>query len=89
MKNDKRSISSNRILSSNKIDSFAELPNIENQSASMSYFKPNINNNSASDNLKVFVRIRPPLQRELADGVPFRAIVNNKIYDCVVGNCIK
>jgi len=68
------SISIRNLSSIKNESSTGDLSNFEN-SSSLASFKQNQNNYSNSDNLKVVIRIRPPLSRELEEGVPFRPIV--------------
>jgi len=42
-----------------------------------------------TDNLRVVIRIRPPLPREIEEDLPFRSIVKSFIYEISIGYCIK
>ena len=87
--NSTNNFSSNSINSSNNITSSFQSNNIH------SYTKSNGNNNSITnvtsqnsnsntDNLKVAIRIRPPLSRELEQNLPFRSIIiaNRENHSC-------
>ncbi len=77
---EKRSLSSNRNLPTSKLES-SDI-GIEN-SQSTSYIK----SNPTSDNIKVVIRMRPPLERELYEDVDFRPIV--LIIFIIIGNSIR
>ena len=80
--NSKNSIASNLILNSHILHTYTKSNGNNNNNSSRS--NTNSAGNNSIDNLKVAIRVRPPLPREIEKNLPFRAItvVSKENHTC-------
>ena len=80
--NSKNSIASNLILNSHILHTYTKSNGNNNNNSSRS--NTNSTGNNSIDNLKVAIRVRPPLPREIEKNLPFRAItvVSKENHTC-------
>jgi hypothetical protein len=61
---------------------------IDNKLTKNTYYETennlNFKSTNSTDNLKVVIRIRPPLQREIEENLPFRSIVRINIFNIYI-----